>query len=201
MSVESGMRNLLSNLGFTLLKAFPITNPTDMELVQRHRAAVQAKISGDEANVEAQLAHYAQTEALTLARIELENNVARAHARGQVNLELENELKDLRAQEARWNAELDFKRGEMEILVDEADAKTKRAMEMFAEVQARKAEELQTNRNSKNRMDSRTNCKGDYGICSTWRPNSEVKQECSDNKLPRKQSMVRKKIPVISPLR
>ena len=55
MSAESGMRNLLSNLGFTLLKAFPITNPTDMELVQRHRAAVQAKISGDEANVEAQL--------------------------------------------------------------------------------------------------------------------------------------------------
>ena len=50
--------------------------------------AVQAKISGDDANVEAQLAYYAQTEALTLARIELENNVARAHARGQVNLEL-----------------------------------------------------------------------------------------------------------------
>jgi len=155
MSAESGMRNLLSNLGFTLLKAFPITNPTDMELVQRHRAAVQAKISGDEANVEAQLAHYAQTEALTLARIELENNVARAHARGQVNLELEKELKDLRAQEARWNAELDFKRGEMEIRVDEADAKTKRAMEMFAEVQARKAERIANQQEfQKQRMDS-----------------------------------------------
>lgn len=155
MSAESGMRNLLSNLGFTLLKAFPITNPTDMELVQRHRAAVQAKISGDEANVEAQLAHYAQTEALTLARIELENNVARAHARGQVNLELENELKDLRAQEAKWNAELDFKRGEMEIRVDEADAKTKRAMDMFAEVQARKAERIANQQEfQKQRMDS-----------------------------------------------
>ena len=70
MSAESGMRNLLSNLGFTLLKAFPITDPTDMELVQRHRSAVQAKISGDQANVDAQLAHYAQTETLTL-RLEL----------------------------------------------------------------------------------------------------------------------------------
>ena len=92
---------------------------------------------------------------MTLARIELENNVARAHARGQVNLELENELKDLRAQEAKWNAELDFKRGEMEIRVDEADAKTKRAMDMFAEVQARKAERIANQQEfQKQRMDS-----------------------------------------------
>tara|TARA_B100000700_G_C15047528_1_gene858650 strand:- start:445 stop:1569 length:1125 start_codon:yes stop_codon:yes gene_type:complete len=155
MSAESGMRNLLSNLGFTLLKAFPVTNPTDMELVQRHRAAVQAKISGDEANVEAQLAHYAQTEALTLARIEVENNVARAHARGQVTVELERELKDLRAQEARWDAEVKFERDKMEIRVDEADAKTKRAMDMFAEVQARKAERIANKQEfQKERMES-----------------------------------------------
>ncbi len=155
MSAESGMRNLLSNLGFTLLKAFPITNPTDMELVQRHRAAVQAKISGDEANVEVQLAHYAQTEALTLARIEVENNVARAHARGQVTVELEKELKDLRAQEAKWDAEVKYERDKMGIRVDEADAKSKRAMDMFAEVQARKAERIANQQNfQKQRMDS-----------------------------------------------
>ena len=64
-------------------------------------------------------------------------------------------MKDLRAQEARWNAELDFKRGEMEIRVDEADAKTKRAMEMFAEVQARKAERIANQQEfQKQRMDS-----------------------------------------------
>ena len=155
MSAESGMRNLLSNLGFTLLKAFPITNPTDMELVQRHRAAVQAKISGDEANVEVQLAHYAQTEALTLARIEVENNVARAHARGQVTVELEKELKDLRAQEAKWDAEVKYERDKMGIRVDEADAKSKRAMDMFAEVQARKAERIANQQDfQKQRMDS-----------------------------------------------
>ena len=139
MTAESEMRNLLSNLGFTLLKAFPITNPTDMELVERHRAAVQAKTATNEVNTEAQLTHYAQTEAITLARIEMETSVARARARGQVTVELESELKELRAQEAKWEAEVNYKRGKMEIRVDEADAKSKRAMDMFEQVQAKKA--------------------------------------------------------------
>jgi len=142
MTAESEMRNLLSNLGFTLLKAFPITNPTDMELVQKHRATVQAKTAGTEVNVESQLAHYAQTEALTLARIELETNVARAHARGQVTIELESELKEVRAKEAHWEAERGHERGKMELRVDEADAKSKRAMDMFAEVQERRSNRI-----------------------------------------------------------
>ena len=155
MTAESEMRNLLSNLGFTLLKAFPITNPTDMELVQRHRAAVQAQTAGNEANTEAQMAHYAQTEALTLARIELETNVARAHARGQITVELESELKELRAQEAKWDAEVDYKRNKMDIRVDEADAKSKRAMEMFEQVQAKKAARIANQQNFQNqRMES-----------------------------------------------
>lgn len=150
MTAESEMRNILSNLGFTLLKAFPITNPTDMELVQRHRAAVQAKTAGTEANVEAQLAHYAQTEALTISRIELETNVARAKARGQVTIELEAELKDVRAKEANWEAERSHERGKMELRVDEADAKTKRAMDMFAEVQERKSNRIANQQNFQN---------------------------------------------------
>ena len=155
MTAESEMRNLLSNLGFTLLKAFPITNPTDMELVQKHRAAVQAKTAGTEANVEAQLAHYAQTEALTLARIELETNVAKAHARGQVTVQLESELKELRAKEAHWEVERGHERGKMEIRNDEADAKSKRAMDMFAEVQSRKADRISNQQNFQNqRMES-----------------------------------------------
>ena len=52
-----------------------------MEMVQRHRAAVEAQTAGNQANTEAQLAQFAQTEALTLARIEMETNVARARAR------------------------------------------------------------------------------------------------------------------------
>jgi hypothetical protein len=155
MTAESEMRNLLSNLGFTLLKAFPITNPTDMELVQKHRAAVQAKTAGTESNVEAQLAHYAQTEALTLARIELETNVAKAHARGQVTVQLESELKDLRTKEAHWEAERGHERGKMELRNDEADAKSKRAMDMFAEVQGRKADRISNQQSFQNqRMES-----------------------------------------------
>lgn len=147
MTAESEMRNLLSNLGFTLLKAFPITDPTDMELVKKHRASVQAQTAGTQANVEAQLAHYSQTETLTLARIELETNVARAQARGQVTIELESELKELRAQEARWDAERSHARGKMELRNEEADAKTKRAMDMFAGVQDRKAERIANQQN------------------------------------------------------
>ena len=80
MTAEMEMRNLLSNLGFTLLKAFPVTNPTDMELVQRHRAAIEAQTAGNQANADAQMAHYSQTEAITLSRIEMETNVATARA-------------------------------------------------------------------------------------------------------------------------
>ena len=49
---------------------------------------------------------------------------------------------------------------EMEIRVDEADAKTKRAMDMFAEVQARKAERIANQQEFKNKgWILRINCK------------------------------------------
>ena len=139
-----------------MLKAFPITKPTDMELVQKHRAAVEAQTAGTQVNTDAQVAHFSQTETLTLARIEMENNVARAKAKGQVTVELEHELKGLRAQEAKWEAEINYERGKMELRVDEADAKSKRAMDMFAQVQENKRQrmELQSNLNSERQAQS-----------------------------------------------
>ena len=166
MTAEMEMRNLLSNLGFTLLKAFPVTNPTDMELVQRHRAAIEAQTAGNQANADAQMAHYAQTEAITLSRIEMETNVARARARGQVTIELEKDLKGLRAKEAEWEAELTRDRGQMElkqedrshaadVRMKESEAKTKNAMDLFAEVQAKKAARVANQQQFQNeRMDS-----------------------------------------------
>ncbi len=155
MSAEMEMRNLLSNLGFTLLKAFPITNPTDMELVAQHRAKLEAQTAGTQANTDAEAAAFAQTEQLTIARIEMETNIARAQAKGKVTVELENELKQLRAQEAQWAAELQRDRGQMELRNDEADAKANRAMEMFAQVQDRKAQRIANqNEFQKQRMDS-----------------------------------------------
>ena len=53
-----------------------------------------------------------------------------------------------------------FQAREMEIRVDEADAKTKRAMEMFAEVQARKAERIANQQEFQNKgWILRINCK------------------------------------------
>ena len=153
MTAEVEMRNLLSNLGFTLLKAFPVTNPTDMELVEQHRAAVEAKTAGNQVNTEAMMAHFAQTEAITLSRIEMQTTVARARARGEVTIELEKDLKALRAKEAQWEAELKRDRGQVElkqedrthaadVRIKESDAKTQRAMDMFAEVQSRKSDRI-----------------------------------------------------------
>ena len=155
MTAESEMRNILSNLGFTLLKAFPISSPTDMELMQRHKVAVEAKIATEQINTESELAGIANSEAITIARIEAENNIAKAKAKGQVTVELEYELKELRAQEEKWNAELKFEKGKMDLRIAEEDAKTRRAMEMFAEVQARKQERLKNERDfMQQRMDS-----------------------------------------------
>jgi hypothetical protein len=166
MTAEMEMRNLLSNLGFTLLKSFPITNPTDMELVERHRSKIEAQMEGNAINLEAQKAEFANKEALTLQRIEMETNVARAHARGQVTVKLEHELKALRAQEATWAAELERDRGKValaqddrkhasDVRIDEADAKSARAMDMFKQVQDRKAERISTKQEFQNqRMDN-----------------------------------------------
>jgi hypothetical protein len=123
-------------------------------------------MEGDAINLEAQKAEFANKEALTLQRIEMETNVARAHARGQVTVKLEHELKALRAQEATWAAELERDRGQValaqedrkhasDVRIDEADAKSARAMEMFKQVQDRKAERTSTKQEFQNqRMDN-----------------------------------------------
>ena len=155
MTAESEMRNILSNLGFTLLKAFPITSPTDMESMEKHRRAMEAKMATDQINTDSELAEIAQSESVTIARIEMEANIAKATARGEVTAQLEYELKDLRVQEEQWNAELRFEKGKMDLRMEEADAKSRRAMEMFAEVQARKQQRLQNERDfMQQRMDS-----------------------------------------------
>ena len=51
-----------------------------------------------------------------LRRIECEVNIARAKARGEVDVDLEKELKDLRVKEAHWQSELNKLREKSEIL-------------------------------------------------------------------------------------
>ena len=116
---------------------------------------MEAKMATDQINTDSELAEIAQSESVTIARIEMEANIAKATARGEVTAQLEYELKDLRAQEEQWNAELRFEKGKMDLRMEEADAKSRRAMEMFAEVQARKQQRLQNERDfMQQRMDS-----------------------------------------------
>jgi hypothetical protein len=149
MTAEMEMRNLLSNMGFTLLKAFAITNPTDMELVDQHRARQAAIAAGESVNAEHAAHMFHQQEISALARIEMEVSIARAQAAGKVTVEMESELKDLRKREAHWQAEFkrdkalqDLELEKVETLhgldQDKKQAKVDQAMAMFEQVQAKK---------------------------------------------------------------
>tara|TARA_B110000495_G_C23017243_1_gene602770 strand:+ start:506 stop:1777 length:1272 start_codon:yes stop_codon:yes gene_type:complete len=149
MTAEMEMRNLLSNMGFTLLKAFAITNPTDMELVDQHRARQAAIAAGESVNAEHAAHMFHQQEISALARIEMEVSITRAQAAGKVTVEMESELKDLRKREAHWQAEFkrdkalqDLELEKVETLhgldQDKKQAKVDQAMAMFEQVQAKK---------------------------------------------------------------
>ena len=166
MTAEMQMRNLLSNMGFTLLKAFAITNPTDMELVDRHRAKQAAIAAGEKVNAEHAAHMFHQQEVSALARIEMEVNIARAQAAGKVTVEMESELKQLRKQEAHWEAE--FRRDKAlqdlelekvqalhDIEQDKKQTKVDQAMAMFEQVQAKKAARVgQIQEHQNQRMDN-----------------------------------------------
>jgi len=165
MTAEMEMRNLLSNMGFTLLKAFAITNPTDMELVEKHRAKLKATAAGEQANAEHAAELFKHQETSALARIEMEVNIQRAQANGRVTVEMETELKELRKMEAHWEAELqrdkaryelDFQKQKdtQDLEMQKEDAKMDRAMAMFEQVQAKKADRInQMHNHQSNRMD------------------------------------------------
>mgnify|MGYP001582688425 FL=1 len=166
MTAEMQMRNLLSNMGFTLLKAFAITNPTDMELVDRHRAKQAAIAAGETVNAEHAAHMFHQQEVSALARIEMEVNIARAQAAGKVTVEMESELKQLRKQEAHWEAEfrkdkalqdleLEKVQALHDIEQDKKQTKVDQAMAMFEQVQAKKAARVgQMQEHQNQRMDN-----------------------------------------------
>jgi hypothetical protein len=166
MTAEMEMRNLLSNMGFTLLKAFAITNPTDMELVDQHRARQAAIAAGESVNAEHAAHMFHQQEISALARIEMEVGIARAKAAGKVTVEMESELKDLRKREEHWQAEFkrdkalqDLELEKVETLhgldQDKKQAKVDQAMAMFEQVQAKKTARVGQMQDHQNqRMDS-----------------------------------------------
>ena len=154
MRAEVEMRATLSTLGFTFLKAFVASNTTDSEKIAQLRSELSAATQTEGAHAEALMERIAIREAATLRRIECEVNVARAEAAGKVSIELESELKELRKQEAHWEAELERDQGRSEIKMKEASHKTEQAMALFEQVQAKKQQRIEQQHGHQNqRMD------------------------------------------------
>ena len=144
MRTEVELRATLATLGFTLLKAFISTNQTDNEKISELKAQLSAATQTEGANAEALMERIAIREAAVLRRIECEVNIDKAKAAGRVSVELENELKELRKQEAKWEAELKRDEGQLDLRLKESSHKTEQAMALFEQVQARKRDRMKS---------------------------------------------------------
>ena len=142
MRTEVELRPTLSTLGFTILKAFITSNQTDNEKITQLQSELAAATNTEGAHAEALMERIAIREAATLRRIECEVNIAKAEAAGKVSVELQNELKELRKQEAHWEAELKRDEGRANLRMKEASHKTEQAMALFEQVQAKKRERV-----------------------------------------------------------
>ena len=142
MRTEVELRPTLSTLGFTILKAFITSNQTDNEKITQLQSELAAATNTEGAHAEALMERIAIREAATLRRIECEVNIAKAEAAGKVSVELQNELKELRKQEAHWEAELKRDEGRANLRMKESSHKTEQAMALFEQVQAKKRERV-----------------------------------------------------------
>jgi len=138
MRTEVELRPTLSTLGFTILKAFITSNQTDNEKIIQLQSELAAATNTEGAHGEALIERITIREAATLRRIECEVNIAKAEAAGKVSVELQSELKELRKQEAKWEAELKRDEGKANLRMKESSHKTEQAMALFEQVQAKK---------------------------------------------------------------
>ncbi|MDE0574460.1 MAG: hypothetical protein OSB32_02620 [Candidatus Poseidoniales archaeon] len=138
MAVRAEMRGSFDQYGITMLRAFAVVNETDLEKLQSYTQ--QTKVMAARADVvnETALDAIDRQQTLTLARIEAEANVAKAKARGQVEVALESELLELRKQEAEWAAERHNLTERQDIELSGQERKMDIAMNAFDQVQAAK---------------------------------------------------------------
>lgn len=143
MHAEVELRQTLSTLGFTFLRAFISTSKTDQEKLARLKADLDFATKTEGTNADALMERIAIREAATLRRIECEVNVERAKKRGEVTIQAESELLELRKQESVWEAELKRDQGQSDLRMKESSHKTTQAMELFEQVQAKKRDRIQ----------------------------------------------------------
>ena len=129
-------------------------NQTDNEKIAQLQTELAAATNTEGAHAEALMERIAIREAATLRRIECEVNIAKAEAAGKVSVELQSELKELRKQEAQWEAELKRDEGKANLRMKESSHKTEQAMALFEQVQAKKKERIEQQMEHQNqRMD------------------------------------------------
>ena len=121
-----------------LLSAFAIISKTDYERILQLRAEMRNATQLEGENAQALAERIEIREQSMLRRIECEVNIAKAKARGEVDVDLEKELKDLRIKEAHWHSELNKLREKSEILKSINKNKTENAMKFFESVQEAK---------------------------------------------------------------
>lgn len=138
MAIRAEMRGTFDQYGVTMLRAFAVVNETDLEKLQSFRQ--QTQVLKDRADLvnETSLDAIERQQSLTLARIDAQVNVAKAKARGKVDVAMENELLELRKQEAKWDAERKDMAERQDIKLDGKQRKMDIAMNAFEQVQAAK---------------------------------------------------------------
>ena len=138
MAVRAEMRGSFEQYGITMLRAFAVVNETDLEKLQAYTQ--QTKVMAARADLvnETALDAIDRQQSLTLARIEAEANIAKAKARGEVEVALESELLELRKQEAEWEAERHDLSERQDIELSGKQRKMDIAMNAFEQVQAAK---------------------------------------------------------------
>ena len=138
MAVRAEMRGSFDQYGITMLRAFAVVNETDLEKLQSYTQQTKVMTARADLVNETALNAIDRQQSLTLARIEAEANVAKAKARGNVEVALESELLELRKQEAEWAAERHDLTERQDIELSGQERKMGIAMNAFEQVQAAK---------------------------------------------------------------
>ena len=153
MAVRAEMRSAFNLAGMTMLKTFAVVNETDLEKLNVYRNQTETATAHKDVEAANTVADIDRQREVTLARIGIQTDIAKAQARGQVETALESQLLKLRKQEAEWEAQRSHEEASQDIAiageksrsdirVGEKQAKMDIAMDAFGKVQEAKRARL-----------------------------------------------------------
>jgi hypothetical protein len=142
MRMRAEMRASFDQYGLTMLKAHAVVNETDLEKLLSYKSQTETMMARADVINEASLAAIERQQSITLARITAEADVAKAKARGEVEVALEHELLELRKQEAEMAAERHDMAERQDIEIAGEQSRMDIAMNAFEQVQAAKRARL-----------------------------------------------------------